>query len=90
MKTANEMFKELGYELEKIPFRWTLKERLYIDRFSKREGSNLIMIDFNSYYKTIEKTRGYDNTAFVDVEHITLREFKAIHKYLEEKGWLDE
>lgn len=83
MKTAKEMFEELGYEMVKQG-----KNRLvyiYEDKIQH------IMFDLK--YKTIDcYEKGHDSDGFNTIFPMTVcvKELQAINKQVEELGWLDE
>ncbi len=81
MKSAREMFEELGYKLK-------YKNRYEIEYIKPYEDNNYVPKEFACFYrikinvvwKTISKVGSY----------ISFSEHKAINKQLEELGWLDE
>ena len=76
MKTAKEMFEDMGYEL--------VSQDLTIIRYEK----DFDIIKFNLSDNTIE---GYDDWYYEKpFNQIDMKELKAINKQVEELGWLDE
>lgn len=84
MKTAKEMFEELGYECD-----IGSDGILYAKYIDLKDDVAICHIDFDKVNKTIEKDV---SRAMFDVKHynskITLVEYMAIHKQMEELGWL--
>lgn len=85
MKSARELFEELGYKLdeqEDYLIYWKLAKKQQVNYYHTQ---NEIQIEFNLTYKTIEKRELFhtdeDNTI------ITLRELQAINKQVEELNW---
>lgn len=72
-KSADEMFKELGYtETEKY------KNGIeYIDLVN---DESIEFTDYENYGKTVKATK---------FPGITIPELKAIYKYCQERGWLE-
>ena len=77
MKTAKEMFKELGYKL--------FKDNNYVIAFFK--DTNWI-----EFRKDIEVVKCYSliNDYYIEINNIGIKELQAINKQVEELGWLDE
>lgn len=78
MKTAEELFKELGYKIEK-------KER-YIMYYKYLNFSGRIFIEFNFNEKMVEVW--YEDSRIRKKVHIDILELIAINKQCEELGWL--
>lgn len=83
--SAKEMFKEAGYKLDKQAtylIYWKVAEQQRINAYYNR---NEVQIEFNLYYKTIEKRElmNLDENSNI----ITIEEWKAINKQVEELGW---
>ena len=102
MKTADELFKELGYE--KKEFIYDEKHRYsngiqYIKEDAKSEMERVgfitkQVIEIYYYHKEILK---YHTQTFKDgrisrwdLAIFKLEELKAINQFCKEKGWLDE
>lgn len=91
MKTAREMIEELGYSFAELYVKWSINgQPSIIDRFTKIGVDYNEKIDFDSFHKTVEKYSHHWTGSIINSSIITMQEFKAIHKYLEEKGWLDD
>lgn len=79
MKTAKEMFKELGYEKEVTGSE--IMDENFIGYENKKENK---YIGFRRWYKDFH---AFEDKGDIDIDMPT---FKAIHKQLEELGWLEE
>lgn len=80
MKSAKEMFEELGYKL------YEHKTYMFYEKALKENPeyeNDYEHIEFNFIDETINKTYGDDNS----VCDITLEELQAINKQVEELGW---
>lgn len=85
MKSAREMFEQLGYKLdeqEDYLIYWKIAKGQQLNRYYRQ---NEIQIEFNLAYKTIEKRKLFNTGENSNI--ITLRELKAINKQIEELGW---
>lgn len=83
MKSAKEMFEELGYELdeqEDYLVYWKVAKKQRVNFY---HNQNEIQIEFNLSYKTVEKRELLDDTPGI----IIMQELKAINKQIEELGW---
>ena len=90
MKTADELFKELGYEKEEdnygmIEFKKTEKEKYYgkknYDCFYAKY--TIVFSPAKDGIYSFYKYSNYNNA-------FTMQELKAINQFCKEKGWLDE
>ena len=85
--SAKELFEALGYQEEPIYF----KIKTYCKVVYKDDWTYHVRIKFYETIKTVEKTLSY-YSIHAGVEewerHLTIEEIKAIHKQLEELGWL--
>ena len=85
MKTAKEMFEELGYHIETNKF----------NLFYKRENDSLTIIFYlkEKYVRIVEEhyigELGLYEYLGIDYP-ITVELHKAIHQQMKELGWLDE
>ena len=79
MKSAKEMFEELGYEIEQNNEKWLV----YINAIAYDEfgGGRIDKVIFDKQYKEISSTT---DDMFVP---IPLCELQAINKQVEELGW---
>lgn len=80
MKTAKEMFEELGYYLQnntdcEIEF---MKNDVYKER-----------IKFIKFYLGIREYTTYSTKVYENAVTISTEELKAINKQVEELGWLE-
>lgn len=85
MKSARELFEELGYKLdeqEDYLIYWKLAKK---QRVNYCYTQNEIQIEFNLTYKTIEKRELFHIDE--DSTIITLRELQAINQQINELGW---
>ena len=86
MKTAKEMFEELGYECD-----ISCDGILYAKYIDLKDDVAICHIHFDKVDKTIEKDV---SGAMFNMKHynskITLEEYIAIHQQMKELGWLDE
>lgn len=82
MKSAKEMFEELGYELANDCKYYLLYAKAR-KKYPEYEN-DYYHISFEKKDKTIIKTYGDDNTP----AEITMRELRAINKQVEELKWL--
>ena len=83
MKSAKEMFEELGYKqlYKNKHYMFYVKDLIDTPEYEK----DSIHLEFNFISETINKTYGDDNS----VSDITLEELQAINKQVEELGWND-
>lgn len=81
MKTAKEMFEQLGFEI------YSKKPLIY----KKNDGGYITQYDFNSSIKRVVITEWeeYNNNLPQGMTILYIEHFKAIHKQMEELGWLD-
>lgn len=85
MKSARELFGELGYKLDKQEdylIYWKLAKKQRVNFYRTQ---NEIQIEFNLTYKTIEKRELFHTDE--DSTIITLRELQAIIQQINEFGW---
>ena len=83
MKTAREMFEQLGYELEENDYPW-------LTTYIKRTRFFELKIVFNHIERTI-----YLHNTYKDIKEHTRFEcsielLEVIHSQMKELGWLDE
>lgn len=79
MKTAKEMFKELGYELESDYDGF---------RYVRREHGFILTTKFNQYLKNVE-IKHTDIFESPIIHLLTMPELQAIHTQCEELGWFE-
>ena len=72
-KTADELFKELGYE--------KIRNNKDFEVYKKNDYN---IIDFERDDKRVYKSARYDTTS----DGITMKELQAINKKVEELGWI--
>ena len=72
-KTADELFKELGYE--------KIRNNKYFEVYRKNDYN---IIDFERNDKRVYKSARYDTTS----DGITMKELQAINKKCQELGWI--
>ena len=75
MKTADEMFEELGYKKKYSNMEW------YIKKLFK---NNYIQITFDIIDKTVAASNNKNEAI-----NLNMQELQAINKKVEELGWLD-
>ena len=78
LKSAREMFEELGYECDK-----SCDGILY----SKYIGDILYQIDFDNCNKWVKKQRIKELFEPSESAYIDIKELQAINKQIEELGW---
>lgn len=84
MKTAKEMFEELGYELDN-----DYSERTNCLYYKKKQDRGYERIIFNFSWRKVK----VDFMTFkyvCDPKYLSYEELQAINKQVEELGWLDE
>ena len=77
MKSAKEMFEELGYEYNECYFEQKLDEITY-----SKDGKYTPQIMFNLNHKVVEVYRQENKSSTFDMKLL-----KAINKQIEELGW---
>ena len=77
-KTADEMFKELGYEKPEDTI-------FNIEKFVKTIGKTKYCIAFDYFYRRISVFTFEDRESRKD---ISMQELQAINKKVEELGWI--
>lgn len=84
MKTADKMFEELGYEIERgktYVIYWKIAKRQSLNFY---QYQNETQIEFNYTYKTIEKRELFKTKADI----ISMQELQAINEKCKELGWI--
>lgn len=79
MKSAKEMFEDLGYE--KVVTGSEIRNENFITYNNEKENK---LIGFRKWFKDFH---AFEDKGDMDIDMPT---FKAIHKQLEELGWLEE
>lgn len=85
MKTAKEMFKELGYKLDEETDTY-IRYRKYPDTVVDNETYQEIFFNIRSMFFTADEYI----VGEVEEKFITIKELQAINKQVEELEWLDE
>lgn len=83
MKTADEIFKELGYEKADESFSSILYEK-------NISLSERVYIYFNLKEKLVQAEYVDDDYEMRGASYLNMQELKAINKKCKEMGWLDE
>lgn len=81
MKTAKELFEELGYKLDTI-----FSNNEYIT-YKKKENDGFYAIDFDIKHKTVRVSFVYTRGIVRTSSYATLDELKVINKQIEELNW---
>lgn len=83
---AEKMFKKLGYELDEQDDYLVYWKKSPNQIINRNFAQNEIQIEFNLYYKTIEKRELFDTDENSNI--INLKEWKAINEQIKELGWI--
>jgi hypothetical protein len=84
MKSAKEMFAELGYEYEFINLTFGCVGHNYTKKKNEYYGQEIM---FNICYNNISISNSTDETVGSGFE---IEELKAIHQQMKELGWLKQ
>ena len=84
MKTADELFKELGYE--KVREDNDSYEIRYVKKFGIRRGKHIVFFCDKTISVCSENKKGLA----VDRDYFNMQELKAINQKCKELGWLDD